>query len=353
MKIVILRTWITNIGNGFIDKGCRAALERAKPEADIVEVSGYPNFAADEKARGDIGDLFSKLFDISVFDKPENPQALQNVVNMSELHDADLAVLPGCVLTSHALRKYTPTLRDLHKRDIPIILVGAGGGVYTDDMQQYVREKFSEFQPTALLTRDAKAYECYSQSVEYSYEGIDCAYFINDWYEPPSLNEDLIALTFDKHKEPNLNRSKQKIRPHHAPFGWPFQGVTKSMFRPEGRIFNPKSLYIGLLRDVLNRPFDKNFFDDPNSFFSDNLKEYLMIYGNVEETHSDRVHACLPTMVYGGQAKFYHSTPRAGLFDQVTDGNIKDELTGIDPEKLEKMKDRQLTALKEAIETAI
>jgi len=187
MRVLLLRTWTTNIGNGFIDYGARAMLERAFPDAEIVETGGYPNHAADTAALWGGTRKLARMtgYDRGSYESPTHP-IRQNTVNVSELIDADLAVLPGCVLSRPTFRKYYDTLRQLRERGIPIVVIGGGGEEYDEDERKYVEAVFDALDIDVLLTRDRTAYEEYGDLVEYLYDGIDCSLFLGDSHQPPN-----------------------------------------------------------------------------------------------------------------------------------------------------------------------
>ncbi|WP_251328882.1 hypothetical protein [Haloplanus pelagicus] len=346
MDILLLRTWIRNIGNGFIDKGAKAQLTAAFPDANIVEASGYGVAAADENAMGGIDGLLGQI--ANRIDYSKAPQEVENVFKLPESMEFDLAVLPGCVLTTHALRKYHSTLRSISDRGIPILILG-GGGTYNDPMRNYVRGQLRELDSVGLISRDGTAYEYYSDTVAYSREGIDCAFFINDWFEPPDLEKEYITAAFDKRTEPTLRSDAEVIRPHHDPFGFPFQGVIKEFLRPTGKNVELSTDILASLKSILAAHLGDGYFDDPNVFVSDLLEDYLTIYANTDRTISDRVHACVPTLVYGSEAYLYYETGRSKLFDEVMDREITDGFSTIDQEKLRRKKREQV----EAIDTAV
>ncbi|NHN46524.1 polysaccharide pyruvyl transferase family protein [Halostella sp. JP-L12] len=350
MRILLLKTWITNIGNGFIDKGARALIQSTLPDSEVIEISAYGNFAADEKATGTVSNIAREVLDIDCREKDYQEQ--NKALNLSELFKADLAILPGCVLTSHALRKYDKVLQSLTNRDIPIIIVGGGGGIYTKEMQEFVRKRFKRFKITALLTRDKKAYECYNDDVIYAYDGIDCAFYIDEWYQPPNIEKTFMASTFDKVEEPPIEYNGLIVRPHHAPFGTPFQGFAKRIIRPDDRPIDLSSDIRHSIKSVAKSWLSEGYFEDENLFISDSIKDYLTIYSNAEKTVSDRVHACVPSLVYGNCAYFSYETPRAGLFDKVLGENISSGYNEIDQEKLRVEKRAQSEALKEAVEVS-
>lgn len=332
MQITLLRTWEVNIGNGFIDKGAKMAIERAFPDADIVEVSGYPNLAASRRDAGFLPDppLISNT--PSYGTQWGDDSSLSNVANVADFVDTDLAVLPGCILYDHVLERYAPVFESLKERDIPIILLGAGGWDYGRTTAKYVREFIDAIGPAGIITRDSDAYETYQNDVERSYDGIDCAFYIDEWYQPPEANQELVMATFDKGEEPQIATDKQIVRADHHPIGY-----------PNGDIWMQYNKY----------KEQTEFFDQENIIVSDLLEDYLFFYANATQTHSDRIHACVPTLAYGNSAKFWHETPRGGLFDRVFDEDITEKALTLDEEKIEAEKQKQAETLRQMAKDAI
>ena len=79
----------------------------------------------------------------------------------------------------------------------------------------------------------------------------------------------------------------------------------------------------------------------------------MFLYSNAKEVHSDRVHACVAALAYGIPARFYYDTPRAGLFDKVLKEDISKKVTTIDQDKIRREKERQILALREAVDEMI
>lgn len=332
MKITLLRTWEVNIGNGFIDKGAKMAIQRSFPDADIVEVSGYPNLAASRRDAG-------LLPDVPVFDSLPSygtrwgdGSNLSNVVNVAEFVDSDLAVLPGCILYDHVLERYAPVFESLKERDIPIILLGAGGLDYSSQTKKYVREFIDAIDPAGIITRDSNAYEAYKNDVEHAYDGIDCAFYIDEWYQPPEANEELVVSTFDKGDEPAIATDKRIIRADHHPLCQP-----NADLRSQYKKYTEKT----------------EFFQEENVMVSDLLEDYLFFYANATQTHSDRIHACVPTLAYGNAAQFWFETPRGALFDRVTTDDITQKATTLDQDTLEEEKTRQAETLRQMAKDAL
>lgn len=323
MRITLLRTWISNIGNGFIDKGAKIILSRAFPDAEIVEVSGYPNYVGDIKASWGLKQKLN--LDWSDHERIGHPDR-QRAVNIAEFLDSDLIVLPGCVLYEWVFRKYAPTFERLPTENTPVFFLGAGGGDYKTETQAATRKYLNKFEVDALFTRDSDAYKHYKDDVEHSYNGIDCAFFIDEWYNPPTSLEKFTVHTFDKQQEPeNLESENRIIRPNHAPFG------------------HPQTIH---LKGVAKQVAGKDQYRKDNVLYSDLLEDYLFVYANAELTRSDRIHACVPTLAYGGEAQFYYSTPRAALFDELLEVDISTQSASLDRDRLETVKTELVEAVR-------
>ena len=326
---------MANIGNGFIDKGARALIQSALPDANIIEVSGYPNLVATRRKTPTLPTDFGRRFSNNLQQNLSGSGGVQqNPLNIAELTDVDLAVLPGCTLYEHVLEPYRPVLERLHENDVPLILLGSGGGDYNPDTRKYVEEQLNYMEPAALITRDSTAFQHYAHLAEIAHDGIDCAFFIDEWHTPPKSTKPVTALTFDKIPEPSMkfDSEKQVFRPCHTP-----HGITIPFDRPLRRLNQYRNT--------------RNPFQDNDRFVSDILTDYLFIYGNAEQTHSDRIHACVPALVYGNEAQFYYETPRAKLFDRVLDEDIQSSTVSLDKSKLEDMKKSQVEAFREAVRT--
>jgi len=330
MEVLILRTWLRNIGNGFIDKGAKIIIEKAFPKAEIYEVSGFPNKAAEKIALGPLaggvwrrlGDPGQQLRDYRL----ENHPARDNMVNISEFLDVDLAVLPGCVLYDVGLEPYFETLLELQQRKIPLIILGAGGGDYKPETREYVHHKLDQLEPCGLISRDTPTFEYYQDAVDTASNGIDCAFFINEWYSPPQCNKEFTVATFDKIEQPPIESNNRTIRPDHTPFGRskPFESLVKN---------------------VIDRIQKRGSYKSEDVFVSDLLSDYLFFYANARVTHSDRIHACVPTLAYGNKARFHFDTPRGALFKNAGLGAIGKELVEVN-EVLEEKKEQQVEELK-------
>lgn len=249
--------------------------------------------------------------------------------------DADLAVLPGCVLSQPTFRKYYDTLKNIKENGIPIVILGGSGELYSKKEVDFVKKLLERLDINLLITRDEVAYDIYSNDINQVYNGIDCSLFLNDWYTPEDSIDDYIIHTFDKIAEPRSDDREKIIRPNHAPFDEPYHF----------KVLEKLKEFVGI---------DPGIFGKKNTFISDLIEDYLFLYANCLETHSDRVHACLPTLIYGNQTRFYYETERANLFDRLPlDGNVNKELVSLDMDKIEERKSNQVKYFKQGVEQVI
>ena len=157
MRILLLRTWGTNIGNSIIEKGAKNIIQRAYPEAEIIEVSTYANYIASryETVNPDKqtawNDLKLRISDTEYLSKIAKPiynlvtqsgstgnnlsddgttvpdqvkrwgSGSENLNNIAKFVDADLVVVAGCILDA-GLEILRPTLAEFNDKDIPIVL---------------------------------------------------------------------------------------------------------------------------------------------------------------------------------------------------------------------------------------
>lgn len=333
MRILLLRTWVTNIGNGFIDKGARTLIEQAFPDAKIVESSGHPQSTAIQQSDLLLNRVGKYLPD-QILDTSAGGSYQDRAVSVANFVDADIAVLPGCVLNDTGFDPYEPLLHSLSERGIPIYILGGGGGDYEPGTRRLVNRVLQETDIRGLITRDSDAYECYNESVEYSYDGLDCAFWINDWHQPVRADREFEMLTFDKIDEPELplQSSESVVRTDHFPFE-----------RPHGT----------LRQKTKRRLLQIEFFQQDRTMVSDLLTDYLFFYANAAVTHSDRIHACVPTLVYGNEAQFWFETPRAALFEKVLDdpSTIHRHPVSLNQDTLDSLKAQQVKAFQEMVET--
>lgn len=280
--------WPTNIGNGFIDIGAQKALEIA--------------FGTQIH--------FSSEFPVWFF---QQEKLHKNTFSLTNLLQVDLIVVSGMVCCEEFVQTEGPALLKAVKRGVKILLHGCGQLNYTKKETENFGNFLQELNPIAFVSRDSKTYDNLQGYCEKTFDGIDCAFFLPDAFSPAKfLERDYIALNFDASTEPNLELGKNVIRTHHA--------------------------CLGDLSDA--------WFTGENKFISDIPNDYLNIYANCKEIHSDRVHACIAGLAFGKKVKLYSNTPRAYLFEKVGCENIQTQLVQLDMDYLDSLKKKQIDYLK-------
>lgn len=211
--------------------------------------------------------------------------------------------------------------------ETPVIFLGAEG-VSNPKEVEFVKKKLKILRPRALFSRDSETFKIYSDFFDFSYDGIDCGFFINDWYQPPKTYKEFIVTVFDNLREPTINSIYEVIRLTHSPLGVPFAGFAREAYST----YN--SIRIGLWKKK-------------KVFFSDSLEDYLFFYANAKEVHSDRVHACVAATAYGVPAHYYGAPHRSKLFKKELGlENISKEPVAPDLNRLKEEKQKMILKLK-------
>jgi len=270
--------WAPNIGNAFIDLGSIYTLKQASHECNVYLLSTYPKSFL---SRGCLSNT-ERLLDGKIFDKTKNLFDVRNFVK------ADYYVISGAILNNVWIKLGFFEKLINRNKDTKLIINGGGGSFYTEDEIETVGNFLSELNIYAFISRDGKAFKEYGDLAEHSFNGIDCGFFVSDFLHPPSMDlPSYITLTFDGIQEPKLPEEKRSIiRTHHS--SWSQGG--------------------GVLKYIYYKT--RQNFDKKSTLISDLPEDYLVIYANTDETHSDRIHACVPTLAYGKPARFYGKTPR-------------------------------------------
>jgi hypothetical protein len=141
--------------------------------------------------------------------------------------------------------------------------------------------------------------------------GMDCAFFANAFFSPLKLDlAPYVAANFDMGEEPTFVETLGNVvRTNHHAVG----------------------------------PVHESIFSRRNLMISDVPTDYLTVYANAKEVHSDRVHACVVSLAYGTPVQLYFNTPRSGLFDSVgVATTIGRELTVLNQERLNRIKEEQI-----------
>jgi len=341
IKITSFNTyWPVNIGNAFIDLGSMQSIKAAMPESIIYLISNYPRMLFEKKLRNPLEMVVEKAYRNQAIKKLNQKATYVKIkfvkrdkilkdpnngiekycFDLGEAIKSDYAIFSGMILWDTFIRRHKSTILALKKKNVKIIFNGVGGPFYSENEIMIVRKFLKEVGLYAFVSRDEMAFKCYQDLAEHSYNGIDCAFFVNDHYTPPKLEiPEYVILNFDKLTEPKINLTdKLVIRTHHYS------------------------------SEIYTTP--KRYFAMPNTLISDSPYDYLALYSNTSATFSDRVHACIVTLSYARPSRLFVGDDaeilnRMLLFKKVGADNIASKITYPDTGKIEKEKENQVKFL--------
>lgn len=322
MKILLQKKWKTNMGEEVLAKGALTTLERAFPDAEIVENSGWMRKVVGMKEDGGLVNFVRDAVGL-----PRSTKAFmrENATNLLELYDPDVVVIPGPSLHPEVYGAFG----DVIAGETPTLLLGTGSPRYDEETVAKTRAMIRAITVDAAIVRNERA-TTYADVIDELHLGIDNGFFIDDWYTPPDFDEELTAITYDKSAEPDdIAESGRVIRPHHTPFGM---------------------LYPDFLRRFFATGWSEDWYRDEHWFASDTLRDYLDVYGNADVTYTDRLHACVPTLAYGNEAIFDRETPRKGVLDREF-VNERDGRLTVDRAALTERKSEQVALVRDVIES--
>lgn len=312
--------WADNIGNAFIDFGINYSLKEALKDHDIQvnnisNVQPYNNYKFNHKFPYNILSGGRKktedIFDLRVNTKP------------------DLVVLGGSLFDVFWCKVHANFLNWLIEKKYPVMVLGGGGGNnYSQEELNYVSDYWKKINFIGFIARDEKAHENFGKYAKIAYNGIDNAFFLNDAFTPAKLDiEPYIANTFD------------------LTFPRTIQEGSKKIIKISHRLLDVDSF-----RSFLIRRFKAFKIVNTYDYISDYPDDYLHLYANAEVTHSDRVHACVATLIFGGKTQYYDKSDRSYLFDRVGLSEIRNKPVTLDMDFINKEKANQLEAIRKVFQ---
>lgn len=320
--------YFNNIGNGFIDLGAEATIKEAMPDNSyIIKLSQCANFAASKgklfilKENPIVNWIWVKI--MSRFANHLHDQSYKvvkpiDVFSVAKIAKFDYFIIPGCVLTVSFFSVYGKLIEEKQKQGCRIIFLGASGNHYTDYEINFVSDYLNRLRPYAIMTRDSVAFKHYAKFTDHAYNGIDNVFFVNkiDLPRTGTTMSPYVVLNFDEPKHDLIKKGLEK------------------KFRGEHIIYtNHKPFPYSRISSLVKK----------GVMISDYPLDYLFLYKNVYETHSDRVHACIPTLSFGNKAQLYSDSPRSALFENVGLLDIKERPVRI--EGLEEKQNKQIEFL--------
>ncbi len=295
--------WPTNIGNGFIDFGAQAILRLAAPGAQIAFASEMPRW----------------FFRHAQHERSSAvPARMEQAFDVAAASNCDLVVCSGMAMCREFAEVNGPTVVKLSERGVPLLLLGTGGEHYTAEEEKIYGSLMQRLNLLAFVSRDDQSFDTFGGHAKRAIKGIDCAFFLPEAYAPLKLDlPPFVAAAFDSTAEPALElRGRPLVRAHHDCWG----------------------------------PLPAAYVRHPNTLVSDLPQDYLTLYANAEEVHSDRVHACIAALAYGRKARLYHPTPRGSLFAAVGVGDVRENLVQLDSAAMREKKSAEVSFVRALFE---
>ncbi|GAA4268736.1 polysaccharide pyruvyl transferase family protein [Hyunsoonleella aestuarii] len=308
--------WADNVGNAFIDYGINYSLKEALKEYDVQvnnvsNVQPYNNYKFNQKFPYNLlsGGRKKKedIFDLRMHTKP------------------DLVVLGGSLFDVFWCKVHDLFLNWLIEKQYPVLVLGGGGGNdYSLEELAFVSAYWKKINFIGYIARDEKAFANFGKYAKIAYSGIDNAFFLNNAFNTVKLDiEPYVINTFDlTYPRVVKDGSKKIIKISH------------------------RLLDIDSFRLFLKRRFKAFKTVSTYDYVSDYPDDYLNLYANSYVTHSDRVHACVATLIFGGKTQYYDKSDRSYLFDRVNLSEIRNKPVSLDMDFIEKEKQSQLEAIR-------
>jgi hypothetical protein len=333
--------WPTNIGNAFVNVGAINALHQACGAAASVH---------------HFGGMSSYLF--KVHGRPDHTLLLGDWAKF------DYVVTGGMTQCEEHLEAAARNLGRFLDDGAQLVIAGGGGLRYDADEVEAVRRWMQRLPISVFISRDRHAYESYGDLAPHSHDGIDSAFFISDGFDPLPLADDYIVLNFDTRPEPevehcpatdaadpDLAKPDSTTRPGFRARVGQLLGSVESAAstapRPPPIDAHARRVIRTHHAPMLTRDSD---FLAPNTLISDLPSDYLSLYAQAAEVHSDRVHACIATLSFGNRAQFYvPREPRLRMFKRLGAERIIHEPVRVDSDHLHREKTAQVEFLREAL----
>ena len=112
--------------------------------------------------------------------------------------DSDYVVFSDMALREQFIRFFGPIFFRLKGREVGILINGAGGETYSPREISDFRKFLKAIDPYAFISRDEQSFKNYEDLAQYSHDGVDCEFFISDYFTPAKLTPPkYIVLNFD------------------------------------------------------------------------------------------------------------------------------------------------------------
>lgn len=281
----------------------------------------------------------------------------------------DYIVLCGSVLTRQLPSIWDETLAALTQAGTRLLLLGVGYYEYNRAERETCESFLRKYPPYVLISRDSAAFHDLAGFAEHAYDGIDGAYWTPDVFTPiPTALPPYVVLNFDKAPQPRLNGGEGSNGSSGKPgssYCFEFDNSYWSLEFPETALRLTKTLgaagryplsllgvgnskqetangYLLVHTDhSINPLLVSKVFGSANSFAGDLPYSYLNLYAQARLTITDRIHAALVTLAYGGTALLITPSGRASIIERVGGGSVTRLPTQLDMARLHNEKQAQ------------
>lgn len=234
-----------------------------------------------------------------------------NSFEIGEVANVDIIVFAGMSMCKEFVDNNGISFVRAAKRGVATLLLGTGAAFYTEDEANYYADFLNSLSRYAVITRDDDTFNLYKDKLKNISTGIDSAFFLPDYYVPPKLElPPYDVVNFDS-AEPYSPQISHNV----------------------DHIINTHHNIIDIKQSHISRP---------NTLISSVPEDYLALYSQANETHSDRVHACVATLAYGNKARLYNNTPRKSLFSKLHADKITNQVVSLDMDLLNRLKKEQI-----------
>jgi hypothetical protein len=308
--------WADNVGNAFIDYGINYSLKEALKDYD-VQINNISNMQPYNDYK------FNQKFPYNILSGGR--KKTENVFDLRMHTKPDLVVLGGSLFDVFWCNVHSRFLNWLIEKQYPVLVLGGGGGNnYSQEELDFVSSYWKKINFIGYIARDEKAYSNFGKFAKVAYSGIDNAFFLNNAFTPAKLEiEPYVANTFDLTYPREVNDGSKKI------------------IKISHRLLDVDSF-----RLFLKKRFKAFKTVSTYDYVSDYPEDYLNLYANADVTHSDRVHACVATLIFGGKTQYYDKSDRSYLFDRVNLSEIRNKPVRLDMDLINTEKEKQLEAIR-------
>jgi hypothetical protein len=275
--------WFTNIGEAFIDIGAMELIRQAVPDVRIAAISNMSSYYIKGIQQKKSNSPIRYFIDRS-HHTPEH-----SIYSAARDFEADIVVVAGMIATREFLTAGScKMIRTLAEKGIRVVLIGVGGIEYSTDEYDAFREFLHDVNVAGMISRDPQTWKTYRNDVPFCFSGIDCAFWVSDAFDPSGFaRNEYDIVSFCRSQEPKIfqNWPRDIIRPFHFQYNLNLSHLRKDML-------------------ISDTPFD-----------------YLTVYANAHEVHTDLVHGMITSLAYGIPVKYYHDSPRSQVlqaFDELT-----------------------------------